>query len=295
MNTSALVLGCGMGLGLALLVRALMPARPGLGQALQPPSSRSARGASGGYDRDEVWGQWVMRRLSGMPGLKLPVRELELLGTSPAKLILKKAALAGMGFMWPWLFLLPPMLIGLPMPFFVPGVFGLGTAALAWIVPDLEVRAKAKRARREFAYAMAAYLDLIALQRGADSGPTEALARTAKVADGWAFRRVDEALMRAQVEKIPPWQALRELTRELDLPALDDVADIMRQSSHDGAAVADTLRKRAASLSTQLLEEQTAEANSDSEKMTAPISVVAVLLMFLMGFPAVLRILTIGG
>ncbi|MEU4970003.1 type II secretion system F family protein [Streptomyces smyrnaeus] len=295
MNTSALLLGCGMGAGLALLVRALVPARAGLGEALRAPGPHTgAAGASGALDRDEVWGQWVLRRLSGLPGITLPVRDLELLGSSPAKLVLKKAALAGMGFVWPWVFLLPPMLVGLPMPFAVPGVVGVVTAALGWWIPDLEVRAKAKRARREFAYAMAAYLDLIALQRGADSGPTEALARTAKVAHGWAFRRVDEALMRAQVEKVPPWQALRELTRELGLPALDDVADIMRQSSHDGAAVADTLRKRAASLSTHLLEEQAAEANADSEKMTAPISIVAVLLMFMMGFPAVLRILSIG-
>ena len=94
------------------------------------------------------------------------------------------------------------------------------------------------------------------------------------------------------MEKIPPWESLGRLTDELDLPVLDDVADIMRRSAADGAAVYTTLRARAKNLRTELLADQAAEANADSEKMTAPGALLAVLVMLLMAFPAVIRMLT---
>ncbi|MEU5305469.1 type II secretion system F family protein [Streptomyces noursei] len=213
-----------------------------------------------------------------------------LLQQAPERFVVLKVGMAVLGLLLPSVALLPWMFLGGGVPFVVPTAAGLAAAAVLWFVPDLSVRDQAKRAREEFAHAMAAYLDLVALKRAGDAGPTEALEQAAGVGEGWAFQRIGQALARARIDKIAPWQALADMTEELGLPVLSDVADIMRQSSDDGAAVYFTLRGRARALRTELLEAQAAEANADSEKMTAPGALLAVLVMLLLAFPAVIRI-----
>ncbi len=70
-----------------------------------------------------------------------------------------------------------------------------------------------------------------------------------------------------------------------------DVADIMRLSGEDGAAVLPTLRARAASLRTSLLQADVAAANEASERMSIPVALLGVAFMALLGFPALWRIL----
>ncbi|GAA2917285.1 type II secretion system F family protein [Streptomyces erythrogriseus] len=295
MNLLLVVLTGGtVGAGAALLVREMLRPQPALAPALQ----RTAPGSVPVYaeqdlDRDEVWGRWLLARLERLPGVRVPVTNLALLGQGPGQFMLKKTALAALGLLCPVLVTIPWIVAGISLPFYVPAVVGLAVAALLFLIPDLAVRDQAKRARQEFAHALVAYLDLVALKRAADAGPTEALEKAAAVGQGWPFLYLQGALRRARLEKIPPYQALAELAAEYDLPALDDVADIMRGSATDGAAVYKALRARTAALSAELLADQAAEANAASEKMTAPGALLAVLVMLLMAFPAVIRMLTV--
>ncbi|WP_031066139.1 type II secretion system F family protein [Streptomyces sp. NRRL F-5527] len=295
MNLLPVVLSGGtVGAGAALLVREMLRPQPALAPALQ----RTAPGSlpvspERDLDRDEVWGRWLLARLERLPGVRVPVKNLALLGQGPGQFMLKKTALAALGLLCPVLVTIPWIVVGVSLPFYVPAVVGLAAAVLLFITPDLAVRDQAKRAREEFAHALVAYLDLVALKRAADAGPTEALERAAAVGRGWPFLYLQGALRRARLEKIPPYQALSELAAEYDLPALDDVADIMRGSATDGAAVYKALRARTAALSAELLAGQAAEANAASEKMTAPGALLAVLVMLLMAFPAVIRMLTV--
>ncbi|WP_372411760.1 hypothetical protein [Streptomyces luteireticuli] len=293
LNASAVLAGCMVGAGVALLVRELSPSQPALDAALQrtPPGGSLAAAEPEPTGRDEVWGRWLLDRLGHVPGVRVPTTDLALLGQAPGRFLLTKVALAALGLLAPAVAMVPWLVLG-TMPFYLPPVMGLAAAAVLWCVPDWSVRDQAKRARQEFAHAIAAYLDLVALKRAGDAGPTEALERAAQVGTGWAFTRLQQAFLRARLDKIPPWQALEDLTGELDLPALADVADIMRLSAHDGAAVYTTLRARARSLRAELLATQAGEANADSEKMTAPGALLAVLVMLLIAFPAVIRILT---
>ncbi|MGP4001704.1 hypothetical protein [Streptomyces sp. 8N706] len=292
-STPAVLAGCAIGAGAALLIRELLRPQPALAAALRrtPPSTDPTAG-TGPLTRDEVWGRWLLNHLGHLPGVRIPEKNLALLGHSPGRFLLTKVALAGLGLLVPAVVFLPWMLLGIGVPFYIPALAGLALAALLWIIPDLSVRDQAKRAREEFAHAIAAYLDLVALKRAGDAGPTEALERAAAVGKGWPFQRLQQALLKARLEKVAPWQALEDLTEELDLPVLEDVADIMRLSAHDGAAVYTTLRARSKSLRTELLAGQASEANSDSEKMTAPGALLAVLVMLMIAFPAVIRILT---
>lgn len=180
------------------------------------------------FYRDEVWGRWLLARLGRLPGVRIPAKNLALLGQGPGRFMLIKTALAALGLLCPVLVTIPWIIAGVSLPFYVPAVVGLAAAGLLFITPDLAVRDQAKRAREEFAHAVAAYLDPVALKRAADAGPAEALEKAAAVGRGWPFLYLQGALRRARLEKIPPWQALTDLKDEYDLPVLDDVADIAR-------------------------------------------------------------------
>ncbi|WP_327325205.1 hypothetical protein OG735_23930 [Streptomyces sp. NBC_01210] len=290
---AAIFAGLAVGGGLALLIREFVRPQPDLASAVHRLNTSAPREApTAPATRDEMWGEWLLEHLQGLPGVTIPRKDLALVGQSAERFLLLKSALAGFGLLIPPLLVGAWTLMGLGVPFYIPVAVGLGLGALLWFIPDLSVRDQANRAREEFSHAVAAYLDLVALKRAADSGPTEALERAAAIGKGWAFTRLQEAMLRARVDKIPPWEALVQLTEELDLPVLEDVAEIMRMSAHDGAAVYTTLRARAKSLRIELLSKQATEANENSEKMTAPGALLAVLVMLLVAFPAVVNILT---
>ncbi|GAA3076739.1 type II secretion system F family protein [Streptomyces glomeratus] len=294
MNLLPVVLTGGtLGAGLALLMRELLQPQPALGPALKRSSPATLTMPEPELDREEVWGRWLLARLERLPGVRVPTTNLALLGQGPGQFMLKKAALAALGLLCPVIATIPWIIAGVGLPFYVPAGVGLLVAVLLFITPDLAVRDQAKRAREEFAHALSAYLDLVALKRAADAGPAEALEKAAEVGEGWPFVYLQGALRRARLEKIPPYQALTELAHDYDLPVLDDVADIMRGSATDGAAVYKALRARTAALNAELLADQAAEANTASEKMTAPGALLAVLVMLLMAFPAVIRMLTV--
>ncbi|MGW3667447.1 type II secretion system F family protein [Streptomyces sp. NPDC005141] len=282
-----------VGAGVALLVRELLRPQPALAAALVRSAPATLTMPEPDLDREEIWGRWLLARMERLPGVRVPTVNLALIGQGPGQFMLKKVALAALGLLCPVIATIPWIIAGVGLPFYVPAAVGLLVAGLLFITPDLAVRDQAKRAREEFAHALSAYLDLVALKRAADAGPAEALEKAAQVGRGWPFLFLQGALRRARLEKIPPYQALAELAAEYDLPGLGDVADIMRGSATDGAAVYKALRARTAALNTELLADQAAEANAASEKMTAPGALLAVLVMLLMAFPAVIRMLTV--
>lgn len=294
MNLIPVVLSGGtVGAGLALLIRELLLPQPALGPALTRSAPAALTMPESELDREEVWGRWLLARLERLPGIRVPTVNLALLGQGPGHFMLKKTALAGLGLLCPVTATIPWIIAGVGLPFYLPAGVGLLVAGLLFLTPDLAVRDQARRAREEFAHALSAYLDLVALKRAADAGPAEALEKAAAIGEGWPFRYLQGALRRARLEKIPPYQALTELAHAYDLPVLDDVADIMHGSATDGAAVYTALRARTTALNAELLADQAAEANTASEKMTAPGALLAVLVMLLMAFPAVIRMLTV--
>ncbi|MEV6683925.1 type II secretion system F family protein [Streptomyces sp. NPDC051130] len=290
---AAILSGAAIGGGSALLIREVLRPAPALGPALrrlnQPAPPPAAATGDPGADRDKRWGQWLVERLADAPFVRIPYKDLALTGTTPARFLLQKVALAGAGLLLPPLSTIPLLLLGVPL--YLPAIVGILAAVLLWFAPDLALRDKAKRARAEFAHAMAAYLDLVALRRAGNVSAEQAMEQAAQVGQGWAFHRIRGALARSRVDKVPHWESLAHLTAELDLPVLDDLAAIMRQSADDGASVYATLRSRARNLRTELLAAQAADANANSEKMTAPGALMAVLVMLLIAFPGVLRMI----
>jgi hypothetical protein len=95
----------------------------------------------------------------------------------------------------------------------------------------------------------------------------------------------------AELSGLPPWAGLTQLSAVVGVPELGDIADILRLSGEDGAAVYATLRARAASMRTQLRTARAGQANAASEHMIVPVALLGIAFMALIGYPAFARIL----
>lgn len=297
MSALQLAMGAGglVGLGLALIVWRLAPAQPHLASALErlapergPRDFAVAEGTSSLQDRVGIW---LQRSLPVTSLGRAPTRELGMLRIPVHRYYGEKALFFGVGLLFPPLATTLLAVFGFAVPLVVPLGAGLALGVGLSFLPDYNARIDAKAARVEFSHALAAYIDLVALERLGGSGTTQALEIAAEVGDSWVFARLREELARARWSGTPPWDALTELSAELGLPELGELADIMRLSSEEGATVYTTLRSRSASLRNALLAGELAKANADGERMTLPVSALALIFLLLLAVPAVLTIL----
>ncbi|WP_280703697.1 type II secretion system F family protein [Kitasatospora sp. GP82] len=223
--------------------------------------------------------------------IRLPRQELDLLGRTPAQHVGTKIGYAFVGLLLPALTVTAVTLAGSSLPITVPALAALALAVLFSFFPDINVRGEAAAARREFRFAVASYLELVCLERAADAGPSEALRKAADVGEGWVFSRLRDALTRAELAGIPPWEGLKQLSEEIGVPELGAPADIMALAGEEGAAVYSTLQAQARSLRGVLLTDAQTEANAASEKMIVPVTALVILMSVYIGYPAIARIL----
>ena len=286
MNLWVIAAGILGGLGIFIAVRELVPARSRLDAAL----ARLNHGAAlePGPAPPPV-GRLGRRIASELHWLPVPAADLALLGKDQASWIASKVGCGLLGLA------VPPLLAGLAS---VAGV-GLGWSAPAVIsllcgvglffAPDLVTRVNAAERRTDFKRALTSYLDLVALERGAGAGPTEALEAAAAIGDGWAFRRISAALDAARRAGAAPWTALARLARETGISELADVADIAEVAGQEGAKILDTLAARAASMRAEALAADRATAGSRSTTMVIPIALLGAGFLLLLIFPIVYR------
>jgi pilus assembly protein TadC len=297
--TLAALAGGTAGLGLTLIVRELLPSAPQLASALDrlaPPLPGSLVAAPAGElagtsSLETRVGLRLQRHLEGATFVRIPRRELLLLRIPVARYLGQKVLMGLLGLLFPVLFTTVAAVLGYPLPLVAPALGALALGGLLFVVPDVEVRRKAAAAREEFARATSAYIDLTALERAAGAGATQALEQAATVGDSWVFVRLREELVRSRLSGIPPWDGLHTLATELGLPELSDLADIMRLSGEQGAAVADTLRARSRGLRVALLTKEQTRANEDSERMVIPVALLGLIFFAILGAPAIVRIL----
>ncbi len=296
---AALTAGALLGLGAAGLLWRLAPAHPDLATALERlsphrPSGRSDAPPAPSSATDRV-GLWVMRTLpvGGWP--RLPRRELALLRVPVHRFYGHKAAYFLVGALFPSAAVAVLTVFGLAVPLAVPVAASLAFGAALSFLPDYNARTDAAAARVEFARALSAYVDMVALERAAGSGPRQALEAAATAGDSWVFRRLAEELARSRFSGVPPWDALTALADDLGLPELAEVCDIMRLSGEEGAAVYPTLRARSASMRAALTAAELAKANAAGERMSMPVAVLSLIFLILLAVPALLRVLVPGG
>lgn len=175
--------------------------------------------------------------------------------------------------------------IGITIPF----VVGLIVAAVCWFLPDLRIRRQAHTYREDFAYAAVSYLRLVAINRQASIGITAAMELAAQTSDAWMWVRIREELTLARWRGVTPWDALAQLSQQIDVPELREVADIVRLTE-SGANVTANLMSRAASLRDRLLTKETTAANEATQAMQIPLAGLAGVFLMALLLPAVLRL-----
>lgn len=288
----AMAAGALLMLGCVLLVARLLPAQVDLAEALgrlTPSRHADLIATTESTTGKERLGVWAIRVLPPGMWVRTPTRELALLRIPLAKFYGDKLTFAALGLVAPPLLGAFFEVLGIGLPIMVPAFASVALAAVCFFIPNYNAIDDAKRARVEFARALGAYIDLVALERHNGSGVRQAMESAAEVADSWVFRRLGEELGRSRWSGLPPWDALHALAEELGLPELEDFADIMRLSGEEGAAVYGNLRARSAAMRTAMLNAEVAQANAVGERMTIPGSLLGVIFMALLVAPSLLR------
>lgn len=280
--------------GVACLVWYLAPAEPDLADVVGRLSPTAAVRGDGRADdaltlTDRV-GLWMVGRApSGW--LKVPVQDLALLGRPIHVFYAEKLLVVVVAAIAIPVATSALLLVGVPV--YVPVVLTAVGAFLAWFWPNQALRENAAQARAEFTAALGAYVDLVALERKAGgSGIRQALENAAQVGDSWPFRRISDALTRSRFAGVGAWDALSELATELNLPELDEFADLMRLAGEESTQIYDSLRARSAELRAAKMTAELAKANAADERMAFPIVAMTVIFTAIIMAPALFRLLT---
>lgn len=303
------LVGAVFGLGLFLLIRALVPGkRSALSQvaridalrargaaalaADQPPSEEEARRlgslrARVGLRAAEFYRQqgWEQRSLRA---------DLAVLDRSWETFLATKVPLAAAGLVFgPFVFVVV-WTLGFGSGPVIPVWLALVFAAVFFMLPDLEVRRDAAGKRRDLRRVVGAYLDLVAMNLAGGRGLPEALMAAAEVSDGWAIRRVRNALADARITGMSQWQALGNLGEELGIDELKDLSASLALVADDGAKVRESLGSRAETMRHREMAEIEGSAGEKSQSMlVAQLLLCAGFLVFLI-FPAAMRVFQQG-
>jgi len=286
MSAWLVVAGVLGGLGPWLLLRELIPTGPSLQAALDRLDSAGGRAADQAPFRVRLG-----RHLAAVaPWLPVPAADLRILGQEPADWLASKVGCGAIG-----LVLAPALsalagLCGHPLPWAIPVAGMLALGVLMSFLPDLLTRLSAKHRRADFRHALASYVDLVALERGAGAGPTEALEAAAEIGGGWAFERIGAALDQARKASQPPWEGLGRLANQIGVGELGDLAEIAEVAGQDGARILDTLSARAEAMRIQALALTKAQAGARSTTMVLPIALLAGGFLVLLIFPDFYRL-----
>jgi len=287
---TALIIGGTVGLALIWIVAELSPRHPKLSAALE--NLGTVEIDAGKADLRAQLGRLMQRGILSKFGVNK--KDLALVGTTSEQHSANQALMGIMGLV------IPPalstvfvLILGLPAPILIFSLpVSLGLAVLLMWATNLTITQKAAEARQEFARAVATYIELVAAERKRATAATIALEHAADVADSWVFVRIRQELQLARYKGQRPWDALKQFSKEIGVPELSDLADIMRLAGAEGASVYEPLRARGKGLRVQLLNEARSRANADSERITMPMALMGLIFIALIATPPLFKLIT---
>jgi Flp pilus assembly protein TadB len=299
MTSLQLAIGAGLlvGLGLAMLVLALAPAPPDLAGALErlAPShdeyAASARVSSVDEPLQDRVGLYLIRHTPVARWWSTPTKDLAMLQIPAYRFYGEKALYALLGFVVAPVLSLVLAYAHIRLGVLIPVGGSIVLAGVLFLLPNYNARDNAKTAREEFLFALAAYIDGVAMLRDRGAGIAEAMTDAIDPgADSWVFRRLGEQLQLSSLNDGKPWDAFDQLATQLDLPALTDLADKTRFNAKTGAPITEPLRDLATSLRDARLSSDQAAAGNAGERMSLPTACMAILFLLMLMVPALLRI-----
>ena len=298
MIATGALLGAGVGLGIWIILRAVSPRPAPLGQALAALDRRSSvANADPGVDSLERHIGRAARRLVGALGGDLDRVEpdLRVLERTPARHALDKLVGALGGLTVPLLVWAGLGFTGIRLP--IAGMVGLSAAAAVagWILPDHALAEQAERRRKAFRHALSSYLDLVNVIIAGGGGIQTALYTAAEAGDGWAFAAIRRSLDPARLTQRSPWDTFADLSRDLGVPELAELAAAVSLAGTHGARIRSSLAAKADTLRGHQVAETEAAAESATERMTIPVAVLLFGFLVFVAYPAVQQITTVSG
>jgi hypothetical protein len=284
--------GALIGLGLAVFVVLYAP------RTIQSADALGRLGAVAVFDdevtigkgRDERIGGWIHRHMPNVPLLLPPMKQLDLLEVSVSTYYATKLVYAIAGLVSPLLISISFQLLGLPaiFPLILSPVFAL----ILWFAPDSMYRAKARQRQREFTRFVTVYLELVAVALLGQTTPDNALSAATKVSDTWVFKRIRREYALAELTRTSKWDALARLSDAIEVPALGEMARMLRLSEAK-VAVRDQLRAACDKLRAQVATEDSRVATRVTGRMRLPIFLMMIPIFVLALTPAVLQLVTL--
>ncbi len=172
----------------------------------------------------------------------------------------------------------------------IPAAASVIGAALGFLTPDLVLRRQASSTGSDATESLLTFMDLVTLERLANRSATQALQAAAGISDTAVFHAIREALQRARLQQRAPYSDLRQLGVHLDLPALGDIADVMKLDD-SGASLSEALRARVKELRDAHLTATRIDAAAVSERMTLFMVIPSLIFGLVFLVPALLRLL----
>ena len=290
--TVGLAMGAMIGLGLAVALWGLFPPREplhirlsDLGQPSDLTNRSKTRRERIGRVAAQAFGRLAFR------GEQLE-RDLRAVGQSPEALALAKLGMLVLGMGLPvgvWI------VTWLARAWVSPGLVVLASVVIGglfFFVPDLSLRERARKRRRELRNHLSTYLDLVGLRLSGGSGIERALADAADQGNAWGFAEIQKTLRQAQLANEPPWTALARLGGDLGSPELEELAAWLMLAGTSGSRVRSSLHVKARGLRERALSEAETEAQQATEHMSLPVVLMFSGFLGLIGYPAIAAILT---
>ncbi len=300
--TLAVFFGALGGLGIYVLIRALLPSRRGsVAQVARIDALRAARPAGGagttagptGSLRERI-GQRVAAFYLQQGWQQRSLRaDLAVLDRGWESFLATKAMLAAAGLFFGPLVFSIAWTLGMGSSPVIPIWMALLFGAVFFVLPDLEVRRDAAAKRRDLRRVVGAYLDLVAMNLAGGRGLPEALMAASEVSDGWALLRIRACLADARITGTSQWEALGQLGTELGIEELKDLSASLALVADDGAKVRESLGSRAETMRHRELAEIEGSAGEKSQSMlVAQLLLCAGFLVFLI-YPAAMRVFSV--
>ena len=277
----AIVLGMLVGLGCCAIVVGSMRAPVRLSDALAVLDRRPARVL-------ENTSSTTSSRRWRLPLTVTQQRLLAMQDRDVADFFTEKLILGVTGLLLPGLWVATQFMLG-HAPSMMPLLAAPLGAILGFFIPDLRLRRGQAQQQRAMHDALHTFFDLVALERLANASATQATLAAAEISDAPLFRRITEGMERARMEQVAPWDELRVVADEWQVPELSDFADVM-QLEEQGAGLAEVLQARVKELRDAHLTKVKIEAGAASERMTLWMTIPAMLLGLAFLTPALLRI-----
>jgi Flp pilus assembly protein TadB len=232
----------------------------------------------------------VAARLGGGTSERLAA-DLAVLDRTPTRHVLDKLGYAVLFFA---LALVPAVLFPV-LDIGVPAVTSLLGAVLfaaaGWLYPDVEVRSRARAARRAWAQALTVYVDIVGISLAGGAGVEDALMVAGQAGSGPQFERLDATLRAAQTRRGKLWHALDQLGTQADILPLRELASAVDLAAESGSRIRETLLAKANAMRVRQLTEVEADAQKASETMGIAPALMAIAAVVLIGYPALARFL----